>query len=58
MALNQQDREAIIRANEKAEKERREREVKFSQSGGSVYVDGTKYTDRHYAIKKINGDKK
>lgn len=57
MALNKQDREAIIKAQEKAEKERREREIRFSQSLGSVYVNGTKYTDRHNALNKINGKK-
>lgn len=58
MGLNQPDREAIIKAAEKAAKERRENEIKFSASGGSVKVNGTTYTDRHYAINKINGDNK
>ena len=57
MALNNQDREAIIKAAEKAEKERREMEIKFSQSLGSVWVNGTKYTDSHYAMNKINEKK-
>lgn len=56
MALNKQDREAIMKAAAKAEQEKREAEIKFSQSLGSVYVNGTKYTDRHDALKKIKGD--
>lgn len=56
MSLNKQDREAIIKAAEKAEQEKREREIKFSQSLGSVYVNGKKYTDRHDALKKLNGE--
>ncbi|MGN8037827.1 hypothetical protein ACTJJ0_22235 [Chitinophaga sp. 22321] len=51
MSLNKPDREAIIKAEEKA---KRDNEIKFSQSGGSVYVNGTKYTDAHNAINKIN----
>lgn len=59
MALNKNDRDELIKAAEKAERERRkENEIKFSQSGGSVNVNGTTYTDLHYALKKINEDKK
>jgi hypothetical protein len=55
MALNKNDREEIEKAAKEA-REKRELEIKFSQSGGSVYVNGTKYTDSYYAKKKINGD--
>lgn len=58
MALNQSDRDRIVKEAEKAAKERRENEIKFSASGGSVTVNGTKYTDAHYAVNRINGGNK
>lgn len=55
MALNQPDRERIIKDAEKAAKQGRDNEIKFSASGGSVSVNGQKYTDASSASKKIYG---
>lgn len=52
MSLNKPDREAIVKAAKEADKVK---DVKFSESQGSVYVDKTKCTDRHTAIEKIKG---
>jgi len=54
MALNQPDREAVIKAAKDADKTK---DIKFSASLGSVYVDGSKYTDRHTATEKLSGKK-
>ncbi len=50
MALNKPDRKAVIKAAKATENS-----ISFSASGGSVYIGGTKYTDRHDALKKLNG---
>ncbi|ACU63732.1 hypothetical protein [Chitinophaga pinensis] len=52
MSLNKPDREAIIKAAKEADKVK---EVRFSESQGSVYIDKTKYTDRHAALEKLKG---
>ena len=52
MALNQPDQRTVVKAASEADKLK---EIKFSASLGSVYVAGTKYTDLHNALVKING---
>jgi hypothetical protein len=52
MALNKQDREQIVKI---AAEVNRQNEIKFSQSGGSVYIGYDKYTDAHYAKKNLFG---
>jgi hypothetical protein len=54
MALNKPDRVAIIKAAGEAD---RLKEIKFSKSLGSVKVNNTTYTDRHYAVNNIKGKK-
>jgi len=54
VALNQSDREAVIKAAKDADKTK---DIKFSSSLGSVYIDGSKYTDRHDATTKLGGKK-
>jgi len=54
VALKQSDRIAVIKAAKDADKTK---DIKFSSSLGSVYIDGSKYTDRHDATTKLGGKK-
>jgi hypothetical protein len=54
MAINEPGRIDVVKAAVKNDKVK---DTKFSESGGSVFIGGSKYTNASAAVKKLNEKK-